>query len=296
MPRLPSPPRLVVAGWVVALASLLGAVAYAQIPRLDPFPWYAAADSASRRGVVLGVDRFWDDDTGWRAQRLGVTVTVPFGTHSLYFLRAQVWRLDTAALPALTRWPQLRGEDAPLDWPGSVSPTGFGRPELGLVVPIRLPLAGPADAALALGLPLGTDALYPFSSAGWPLRLDVRRGGPLRGAWRWAVAIGAETTFDSSGDALAPDAFPDGWHEGAELAWAPQPWRRIALGYDERRLHGHKSQRATLAAWFPAGGGGAVGLVVARELGPRADRPATDEVSLLWRFAALPATQTGETR
>lgn len=296
MPRSPSSRRLLAAALVAVLAGAAGTVAHAQISRLDPFPWYAAADSASRRGVVLGVDRFWDDDTGWRVQRLGVTVTVPFGSRSLYFLRAQVLRLDTAALPALVRWPQLRGNDAADDWPGTASPTGFGRPELGLIVPIGLPLTGAAEAALALGLPLGADALYPFSTAGWPLRLDLRRRGQFGGAWRWAAVVGAETTFDSSGEALTPDAFPDGWRDGIELAWEPQPWRRVALSYDERWLQGHKSQRASLTAWFPVKGGSAVAVVLARELGPRGDRAATDEVSVLWRFAVLPAAQAGETR
>ncbi len=165
-----------------------------------------------------------------------------------------------------------------------------------MIVPLPLPLVGLTEAALAMGLPLGPDALYPFSAGSWPLRLDVRRTWRGDAPWRCALQAGVETTFDSSGDELTADAFPDGWRFAAEAAWQPETWRQVVATYEERLLDGHASRRATLAGWFPLGGGSAVGLVLARELGPRADRAATNEVSLLWRFAGLPAPEVGESR
>jgi len=278
------------------LVAIAGHPARAQIQRLDSAPWYAVTDSSSRGGVIFGLDRFWDDDTGWNVGRLGLTVTAPFGLRSVYYLRLHALRFDTAELPVLSRWPQLRGEDAEDDWPGSVSSSGLASPELGLIVPLPLPLVGPTDAALAMGVPLGSDALYPFASGCWPLRLDVRRTWRCRHGMVWAVRAGGETSFDSSGDELTPDAFPDGWRFAADAAWQPETWRQVVASYEERRLAGHASRRVSLAAWIPLGDGHAFGLVVARELGPRADRPATNDVSILWRFAGLPRPEAGESR
>ncbi len=288
--------RTTAAGLTILLAAIAASPSPAQVPRLDAAPWYAVTDSTSRGGVVFGIDRFWDDDTGWNVGRLGITVTAPFGLQSIYFVRASVMRFDTAGLPVLTRWPELRGEDADSDWPGSVSPNGLSQPELGLIAPWPLPLVGPTEAALVMGLPLGTDRLYPFSSGSWPLRLDLRRTWRHAAAWRWAAQVGAETTFDSSGDDLTPEAFPDGWRFAVEAGWLPETWRQVVARYEERRLGDRASRRAVLGAWFPLGGGNAIGLEVVRELGPRADRAATNEVSLLWRFAGLPQPATGESR
>jgi hypothetical protein len=288
--------RTTVACLAPLLVALAGAPSRAQVPRLDPAPWYAVTDSTTRRGVVFGLDRFWDDDTGWSVGRLGITVTAPLGLRSVYFLRAHAMRFDTGERPVLTRWPGLRGEGAQDDWPGSVSPSGLARPELGLIVPLPLPLAGLTDAAITMGLPLGSDALYPFSAGSWPLRIDVRRTWRRGTAWRGAIKVGAETTFDSSDDVLTADAFPSGWCFAAEAAWQPATWRQFAVAFEERRLAGHAICRATLAAWLPLGDESDVGLVLARELGIRADRAATNEVSLLWRFAGLSVPEAGESR
>ncbi len=100
--------RTTAAALATLLVALAGTPLRAQVPRLDPAPWYAVTDSTSRGGVVFGLDRFWDDDTGWNVGRLGITVTAPFGLRSVYYLRAHVMRFDTAELPVLTRWPDLR--------------------------------------------------------------------------------------------------------------------------------------------------------------------------------------------
>lgn len=290
------PARMTAACLVVLGFGVLASPLSAQIPRLDAVPWYALTDSTSRAGVTFNLDRFWDDDTGWSVHRLGITMTGSFGLRSVYYLRAHVMRFDTDDLPVLTRWPELRGEGAADDWPGTTSPNGLARPELGLMVPLPLPLVGPTDAALVMGLPVGSDSLYPFSAGSWPLRLDVRRSWRLAPPWWLAVQAGGETTFDSSGEDLTPEAFPDGWRFGAEAAWQPSTWRQVKAGYEERRLGGRASRRASLAAWFPLGGGNAVGLVATRELGPRNHRAATSELSLLWRFAGLPRPEAGESR
>ena len=126
--------------------------------------------------------------------------------------------------------------------------------------------------------------------------IALRLGALLASFSVFAAILAGYYTFDSSREDLAEEAFPDGWRLGAAVAWQPEPWRQVCATYEERRLAGHVSRRASLEAWWPLGAGHALGLVAARELAHTRDRPATQEVSLRWRFAGLPAAQQGESR
>jgi len=48
---------------LLTLASLESTPALAQIHHADEVPWYAAADTASRRGASFSYDQFRDPDT-----------------------------------------------------------------------------------------------------------------------------------------------------------------------------------------------------------------------------------------
>jgi len=283
-------PGILLVGAVFPLAAL------AQVHHLDEAPWYAAADSASRRGAAFTWDQSRDPDTGWRADRLGLSVLVPIGRRGVLFAREDYLRFDTAGYSVFERWPHLRAVDAEDPdatdpaWPHESMIAGFGRPELGLLMPLRLPLAGPGCLGVQAGLPFGRDELYPFSASCLPLRFDWRRPVALGGGVAGALRGGYEATFGANGKELARDAYPDGWRYGIELGTDLARGRGLTIGWSARELtDGHHVRRLQATGWWQLADGHAIQLQVTRDLGGQADRYAAWIVGLGWRLAGLRA-------
>ncbi|HOX25809.1 MAG TPA: hypothetical protein PLL30_10430 [Candidatus Krumholzibacteria bacterium] len=280
---------------LLTLASLESTPALAQIHHADEVPWYAAADTASRRGASFSYDQFRDPDTHWRADRVGLCFLLPFGERGAFFVKEDYWRFDTAGFAALERWPHAREIDledpeaVDPDWPGETMIAGFGRPELGLVAPLRLPLLGRGDLGLLVGLPIGRDELYPMSASCLAARVDWRRPIDLVADLQGALRIGWEGTSAANGEQLASSAYPDGPRFGVELGSRLAARRGLTVAWSARELAGGPhSRRLQITGWLPVAGGHAVQLQVARELGGKADRYAVWIVGLGWRLAGLP--------
>lgn len=270
----------------------------AQIHHVSDMPWYAMADSTARRGAAFSWDQYHDGDTGWRTDRLGLELVVPFGERAVFVVQAGYLRFDSAELKALERWPDLRqvSEDGSSnvseDWPGESMVNGFDRPELGILVPLKLPVLGQGDFGLLIGLPVGRDELYPMSSACVPARLDWRRPMMLGARGAAAVRVGYEQTFSSSREQLSEDAFPSGFRYGVELSTDRYSRRGVGVEWAARELtEGHHSRRLQLTGWIPLKEGHTLELSLGRELGGKAHRYATWIFGINWRFGGLP---TGE--
>jgi hypothetical protein len=277
----------------LALACLpLAAPLAAQVPHLDPLPWPDAADTLTARTLEVSWDRFDDGRNGWAADRVGLAGLLSAGGRARLFLRMHFLNLDTAERTALERWPQLAGEDADEGWPGESQVAGFGRPEVGLIGPLRLPLLGTGRYGLALGLPVGRDQLYPLSAASMPFRLAWRRDLSPGGSWRAAITGELLQHMDSAREYLEADAFASGHVLSGELGLRGGSRRGLLLCWRETRVEGRTSSLAGLWAWLPWGERHALGLAVQRELGGTAGRPFETLVTLTWRLVAAPPEET----
>ncbi len=244
----------------MALAVGCAGAAVAQMPHLDPIPWFTSADSTSRQALILDLERFDDGDTRWAVNRVGLTVVLPAGARSTWFLRTSYLRLDTAKLPLGERWPEVLGSETAPNWPGETITSEFGHLEVGATGAVALPSLSSWRYGVALGLPSGSNRAYPFSSTSLPLRLQLRRGLELgAGSYLWLQG-GYLAHLDATGDVLADTAFPNGFQVGAEWAWYRGRGSRLTFGYDLEDRDGRRSQIVGAAFWVPWGDVGSVGL------------------------------------
>jgi hypothetical protein len=264
---------------LLSFLALLGGIlasspARAQLPHLDPIPWYAPADSTSRLALVADLDRFHDPKFSWNLNRILLTAILPAGDDGVFFLRISHLTFDTAEVPVRSRWPWVIGEDAGPQWPGEQRVASFGRIEVGATAPIKLPLVSRVDYGLALGLPTGSDRVYPWSSTSLPFRLELRKNYALKGRTRLGLTGGYLAHLASGRDNLDDAAFPSGWHIGAQLDFFKGRAGRLGLAYDFHDRQNRRSQIAALQVWLPWSADGAVGFRAARELQGTLDRPA----------------------
>ncbi|MCP4573043.1 MAG: hypothetical protein GY838_11870 [bacterium] len=278
-------PRVVWAVVAAVLAVLLigPAASRAQLPHLDPLPWFAPADSTVRRALIVDLDRFDDSATDWAVNRLHLTITLPAGQAAAWFLRASYLRLDTGSGLAGERWPDALGAETAAGWPGERISNGFGPLEVGVTGPVRLPFLGDWRLAAGMGLPSGSNRLYPFSSTSLPVRFQLRHGLDLGSARLWMQG-GGVAHLDATGDDLADTSFPSGYTLGTEVAWYRGRGSRSTLGYDFEDRGGRRSQLVTAALWFPWRDDTSVGLRVRRELEGDEHRPAAWYFTVSWRF------------
>lgn len=258
--------------------------ARAQLPHLDPIPWHTPADSTSRLALTVDLQRFTDDHTGWNANRILLTAILPAGDKGTFFLRIPHQTFDTGGLDLEGRWPWVLGEEAPEGWPHEDRISSFGQIEIGANGPLRLPLMGAGDFGVALGLPMGSDRVYPFSSKSMPLRLALRK--PIRlGERRLLHLVGAYLKPTGSGrDFLGDEAFPGGYHLGADFDWYLGKGGRLGVGYDRHDREGRIADLVSARVTIPWSGAGAIGLEAVRELAGTLDRPAAWQFSLSWRL------------
>lgn len=284
--------------WLAVLAVCVVAAVHlpaaAQIHHVEDPPWHALGSDALRRGVEMTWQQVREPRSGWHTDRLGLTFLAPLGERGLFFLRGQYIRFDTAGSSALARWPHIGAkgpesvDNADPEWPFESIINDFARPELGLILPWRLPLLGEGHLGLQAGLPIGTDRLYPMSAGCLPLALDWRaiRGGST--GWRAAGRIGVERTFSSSGDDLDEGAFPGGLRYGFEFGRRHDQSHGVNMAWSARELDGGRhARRLEFSGWLPVGRKHFLRLHVARDLGRQTDRLATWTVGVAWHLAAL---------
>lgn len=297
--RLPRAVLAFVPILTVLIAGGSGTAVVAQVHQIDDAPWPLFDAGGPRGGVALSWQRARDDATRWRLDRLGFLVLMPAGERSLMYLRVSYLRLDTADLPALARWPQIRHESlAPPqpgrpDWPAEAIVNGVGRPEFGFMTPLKLPLAGPGALSLLAGLPLGSDRVYPVAASCLPLVADWRRTVTIAPALHLDARLGWEQTFSFLADEIDGDAFPSGWRHGARLGSPADHKRGLWLGYAARELTAGRHQRdVMLGGWLPIGGRHRMLLHASRSLDDRDHRWAAWSLTVTWHLAGLLADTT----
>jgi hypothetical protein len=258
--------------------------ARAQLPHLDAIPWYTPADSTSRLALVVDVDRFHDSKFGWDLNRLLLTAILPAGDDGVFFLRLPLMTFDTGGLSLQSRWPWVIGEGAPEGWPHEERVSSYGQIEVGINGPVKLPLVTWVNYGLALGLPTGSDKVYPFSSTGMPLRLALKKNLPLGRTTYLGLVAGYLAHMDSGKDNLDPYAFPSGVHLGATFDVFRDRGSRFLLSYDYHNRESRKSQMAGAQVWIPWSEDGSIGFKAARELQGTLDRPAEWYFTLSFRL------------
>lgn len=284
--RRPTVPGAIPMAILAAVLSV-AAGARAQLPLFESLPAWAPADSTSRLAARIDLGRFGDGRNGWIADRLLLDARLPLGGRSCIFLRLPYLRFDSAAERAAIRWPAIVGPDSIAGWPGESVVSGIGQMEIGAVGPLSLPGLGPLQGAIAAGVPLGEGRLYPFSSAGLPLRLGLTRWSRLSDSWWFSAAAVLVAHGGQSGDALAPSAFPSGW----QAALAAERVGRdggLRLGWDWHDRSGRREQILSAQVWLPWSGGSRFGLRAAREITGSPDRVAAWALGLMWRLEARP--------
>lgn len=256
----------------------------AQLPYLDAVPWFTTADSTSRLALVVDVNRFTDSKFDWNTNRLLLTGILPAGDDAVFFLRISHMTFDSGNVSVAQRWPWVIGPDGENGWPNESRMSSFGQIEVGVTGPVQLPLLRWVDFGLGLGLPTGSDRVYPFSSTSIPLRLALKKNLALGGHTWLGLVGGYLAAMDSGKEYLEPTAFPSGFHLGASLDVYRRRGSRLGLTYDWRYRESRKSQIAGAQWWLPWGKDGSVGLKVAAELQGTLDRPAAWYFTLAFRL------------
>jgi hypothetical protein len=258
--------------------------AAAQLLHLDPLPFVTPADSTSRLALVVDLDRFEDPRLDWSLNRLLLTAVLPAGQHGIFFLRLPHVSFDTGETPLGSRWAWALGPDGQGGWPNEQRVSSLGKLEIGSCGPLRLPLLRQVDYGVALGLPTGSDRVFPYSAQSIPFRIQLRKPVSLGGGRLAHLRAGYLVHMDSGKEYLAAEDFPSGYQLGAALAAYGARGRQWELGWDYRQEGGRESQLVGVQGWLPWTADGAVGLKVAREIAGTLDRPAAWYFTLSWRL------------
>ena len=270
------------------LVALLPTVAAAQMLHLDPVPWSAVTDSTAGPALVVEVTRFEESKFDWSANRIQLTLLLPMGDRGEVFVRMPHYTADFGSTSLWSRWPSVEGGEeavaaADTFWTER-RVSSFGQLEVGANRWAYWPLLGRTHYGAALGLPVGTDRLYPFSSVSFPLRLEVRKVLELRSGGLLFLEAGYLYNVDSGQDRLDETAFPDGWRGGAVLQLGSRRTKKLLLDYHYENREGRRSQTAGLQIQLPWLVDGSWGLRADRELAGSLNRYAEWRFSLVWRF------------
>ncbi|PIV80241.1 hypothetical protein COW53_10760 [bacterium CG17_big_fil_post_rev_8_21_14_2_50_64_8] len=272
--------------WCVLLLSsvILPRTGFGQLLYQDRLPWSTPADSTSRLALEVAADHFFDARFDWSVDRLLLTVVLPGGENGRFFVRMPHLTFDSGNTPVLKRWPDIEGEDLTPGWPGSGRVNGFGQLEAGALGQLKLPVLGPTAFGAKLGLPVGSENLYPFSSTSMPLQIEMRKTLAVAGAFQAHLGAGTTLSLGSGRAGLAEDAFSGGRLLGLELDWYRGRGSRVTATLDRRNQEDRTSLVAGLQTWFSWTPDGSLGLKAAREMEGPGDRPAQWFLTVAWRF------------
>ena len=269
--------------WLL-LALLWAAPARSQIMHLDPMPFFTPADSTSRLALVVDFEHALDTKWDWAVNRILLTAVLPAGDDATFFLRLPHVTFDTGETPVGVRWPWVLGPDGQDGWPGEKRLSGLGKIELGVTGPLVAPLLRGVDYGLSVGLPSGSDRLYPVSAQSIPFRIELRKPVVLGGGLQAGLQAGYLMHMDSGRDYLDSLAFPSGYRFGASLAGYGGPGARWELTWDYRNESSRESQLVGVQGWLPWTADGSLGVKVAREIAGTLDRHAEWRFGLSWRI------------
>lgn len=262
-----------------------GESASAQLLHLDPVPWTAPTDSLSGPALEIELSHFEEPKFGWSADRVLLTLRLPVSPGSGFFVRMPHATFDFAEVPLFARWPWLQGAEEPSEFWTERRVSSFGQLEVGGDRRADWPWIGPFALGGAIGLPVGTDRLYPLSSVSFPVRAEARKhlrrarrqGLDLDLGWLYHIASGADRL---DGEV----AFPSGWHAGLAVRLGTEQGRRLLLDFDYQDRDDRISQRLGAALVMPWTARGSFTARVDRELAGTLDRFAAWRLSIAWRF------------
>jgi len=256
----------------LVLAALLPAAAPAAAPWAEPLPWEAMTGDT---GFTFDVQRFDDPESDWQVDAFGLTSVMSQGDVNRIYLRWRHLTFHTAGRSALARWPEAvppvaEGETPDLDWPGEDGVSGWGRPELGLLAPLRLPLIGDSLFGGEVALPFAPNALYPFAARSTSVRLALRRAFRLGERLSGALVFEQVMNMGAAGEELADEAFPELTVWGGSLAWRLAP--AAELRFSARDAGAGECRRLRLTLDLPWGEGRGLTLGLMRGLADAEDR------------------------
>lgn len=274
------------------LPPLLLLAAAAAAPAADPWtdapPW-----TMLERPVAYAVEADVLDDpaSGWHVGAGTLTASLGGGEGRAAYLRWSHLSFARAGGALADRWPELLPADmdpaAAAAWPGEERLSGWGRPEVGVLGRLSLPLLGPSAYAASAWLPLTDDALYPFAARALSLRLSLRRDLALGAGTVLGLEAGHTLTAAMADDVLAPEAYA-GSDEAALHLSLPLGRLRLEASYRTGRL-GQSGAAASVS--LPAGPGTArLGLEL-NDADP-AERLYRTRVRLGWSVPVPPAKET----
>lgn len=264
----------------LTLAALFPVAVMAAAPWAEPLPWEAVTGDAS---FTFDAQRFDDPDSDWQVDAFGVTSVMHQGDANRVYVRWRHLTFHTAGRSALVRWPETvppvdDGETPDLSWPGEHNISGWGRPELGLLAPLRLPLIGDSVFGGEVALPFARNALYPFAARSASVRLALRRAFRLGERLTGALVCERVLNMSAAGEDLADEAFPDLTVWGGSLAWRPS--RTVDLRLSVRDAGSGECRRLRLSLAVPWGEGRGVSLGLMRGLADAEDRLFATQVTV----------------
>ena len=266
--RTPGPAA---SGVLILLFVAMPRTAPAAAPWTEPLPWDALA---SEPGFTFDAQRFDDPDSGWQVDAFGLTTVVAQGAANRIYLRWRHLSFHTDGLGVMARWsevaPPSEGDDAvDTDWPGESSIAGWGRPEIGLLAPMRLPLVGESVFCGEVALPFARNDLYPFAARSTSLRFALRRTFRLAPGLDGALAHERILNMGAAGEDLADEAFPEqgAWSGALACRFTDACALRLTV-----RDAGDEDRRLRLVLDLPLGGRRILSLGATRALGDEEDR------------------------
>ncbi len=276
---------ITVLGALLLLTVVLTDPLHAQMLYLDDMPFSTPADSTSRLALKADFSRFEDQKFNWSVNRLLISIMLPAGEEGSFFIRMPFTSFDTGNVGLFSRWPWVQGISEDEGWPNGQRITSLGQPEIGATGPTGFSFLPQWYYSVALGLPVGTDRLYPFGSVSMPLRLEMRKIIPWGASKQIGLTVGSLINMQSAKDYLdGEEAFPSGPHVGGVLNWFQGRGSRLTLSYDFYSKNGRKSQILGVEAWTSWTDDGSVGFKVARELQGSLDRPAAWYFTISFRL------------
>lgn len=270
---------------VCVLLAVGAGTARAQLLHLDPMLWTAATDSLTGPSLEIELSRFEEPKFGWSADRVLLTLRLPTSPEGGFFVRMPHATFDFGDTSLFARWPWLRsGEEIDESW-SERRVVSFAQLEVGGDRRASWPWLGDFAYGGAIGLPVGSDRLYPLSSVSFPIRAEVRKRLVAGDRIDLAADAGLLYNIASRSDELDGDiAFPGGWHARAVLRLGPERGRQMVLDVDHQDRDGRLSQRLGAALTLPWTDRGSFTARIDRELAGTLDRFAAWRFAVAWRF------------
>jgi len=258
---------LIVAICICLPASLQAAASWA-----EPLPWDTLGTDP---GFTFGFQRFDDTTSNWQVDAFTLMSVVRQGAANRFYLRWRHLDFNTGGVPLFTRWPDvapsLEGDEEPdPDWPGETGIAGWGRPELGLLAPIELPLLGASVFCGEIALPFASNDLYPFAARSVTIRFGLQRSIALRENFTLALRGEQLLNTDAAGEDLSGEAFPAQTAWGAGLDWRLSGERALRL--EGLSTLDAESGRLRLTLQLPLGDDRRLAVGVMHSLADEADR------------------------